>query len=243
MNEKLEALKPHLQALTFAQVATVMTKPDALHSYNVGDVTKTPADADFHGVWSGMRYAERERSRPIYSYYYGFAHVSGAAFHFRGYDHSYPLTSYCGLGIETPQRSGTPPLRGTWIAGTIMPNAEKPGFHAWVKCSEAERIFTEFLLAGKTTFSEEDYYKLRTNRATWEGVGTDRLAKMARILLAGDLDYFLRLRVRHGGKTVDHQVFDICNEFDQDLWREYETKARAQCTAPSLRFSDLIPAS
>ncbi len=240
LNEAFEALKRRLSGLTFALVTNTVAKDENLMSFVYKGITTWNDEPGFEKRRSEISPNEWEKTDRSYHFFFGFAKSKTGDIHFDSKGHNYHREDYTDLGIHTKQRALTPPSRGNWIVGSAI-NSKKPHFYQWTRCTEQEKLFTEFLLAGKTKFSDDDRRRLNISRHISEGPGYNRLINMAMLLLVRDLDYFLKTRLRHGGDSIDYQVFEIANVYDPELWEEYKGKALEQNLDPVLKYSHLIP--
>lgn len=240
MNEKFAVLRLHLSELVFAQVTNTVAKEEHLISFSKDRITYWKDEPDFAGTWKSMGPGQRRGSEASYDFYFGFAQSILGDIHFDSKGHRYNNNDFTGLGIITPQCALEPPTRCSWIVGCIdktrADHVSRPHFHCWARCTEAEKLFAEHLSRGRTKFGEEELKRLFVGRHQHKEEGSNRLINMALLLLAGDLDYFLRHRQKHGGEWIDPQVFEVCEDFDTNLWEKYKELALTQRT-----YSTLIP--
>ena len=242
MNENIEALRRYLQALTFAQVVYTVAKDSNLSSFkDVTGGTTYSEDPDFEDRRRQMSRSAWVKTEKSYSFYYGFVRARSGPIHFDSKGQANASEEYSGLGVFTKQNRLTPPNSGQWIVGSVV-NPDRPHYFRWARCTEQESRFAEFMLSGKTSFTAGDLRRLFINRDISAGEVTNRLVNMAMILLAKDVDYYLDIRRRHGGKCVDAQVFGVCEKYDLKFWEEYKRRALEQSLDPVLKYSDLIPA-
>lgn len=230
-----------LEVLTFARVTNPVVKDEKLfHFTDARGISHWDDEPDFIECRYEMSSEQWHRVEKSYHFYFGFAHTTTGDIHFDSKGHHHQLECYTGLGIMTKQFAMNPPTRGTWIVGITEPGKKGQHFRQWARCTESEKLFAEFVLSGKKNFSSEDRRRLCISRHISQGESSNRLCNMAMLLLARDLNYFLDTRMRHGGGCVDGQVFELCETFDYELWKEYEERARAQNLDPALKYSEYI---
>ncbi len=240
MSIKLEMLKEHLRGLTFACVTKTVTKEENLISFrNKRGFTTFAHGRDFRAHREVFTNPEWERAERAYEFYYGFSISPTGDIHFDSRGRALD-PNFAHLGIETLQNRSCPPRRRSWIVGRLEVSG-RLHFWDWVLCTEAEMLFVKFLREGKTRFSSDDLRRLCVSRHISEGESTNRLLNMAMLLLARNLEYFLDLRMQHGANCADPQVYEICMEYDRELWDEYKQRALAQKLDRVLKYSELIP--
>lgn len=235
MSKKLDALKAHLKSLTFARVNSVVLRDENLLSFRYQDVDYLEDDPGFASIWNSIPYHRRSWSHPQYSFYFGFAD----GIHFDSKGHEYQTEARSGLGVLTKQYPLSPPIHGTWIVGVVQNQRRGRHLSNWCRCTEEEKLFTEYLLSGTKTLTGPQLDLLYIKRPGSEGSDTSHLCELAELVILEDLNFFLNHR-QHFGGAFDEKVHSICQVFNPELWDRYVKEALEQDISYKLKYSGLI---
>ncbi len=237
---KVQELKQHLSALTFAQVTNVVVKDEDVIAFtDKRGTTIWDDDPWFHDMKREYSPREWKRVEKSCTFFFGFAQGASGAIHFQSKG-QVDCEDLSGMGVFTHQNRSLSPRVGAWVVGHVIQSKRGPHFFQWAQCEEEEMIFADYLL-GRKKFparpSSEDLSRLCISRHISRGEsGTNHLLNMAMILLRRDFDYYLDMRKRHGGECADSQVYGVSEKYDPELWEAYKSKALDQRI-----YSRLIP--
>ncbi len=232
----LADLKTHLSRLSFVQVKVVVVKDDDVIAFeDEYGVTIWHDDPEFLREREKFSREEWKKARRSCRHYYGYTQAEDV--YFQMSNHEYQADNMTCLGVGTLQNRGMAPMKGDWLVGQIVGTDRKKLFR-WAICTEQERQFA-YLLLGKISVkdsSDESLQFLKVERSSEQGVSTMRLIHMARLLIIGDIEYYLKERLQGKAMMVDSNVLRICGDYSPELWAEYENKAREQRV-----YSSVIP--
>ena len=235
---KLDAVKARLATLSFAQVNLIVGKNADVESFVFNGRTVLSSDPDAPGIRARFTTVQWNGTIKTYSKYFGFAITGETKDAYFCMNRQSTKEDYCGLGVNTSQNNGIPPIRGMTIVGTFNPDhPHGPRFPRWAICTPQERIFAGMLLGttpmhppGALLDEQIESLFIKNGRGQY-----GYLCSCATLLVLKDLDFFIMKRLMDNAEDWDARVKEVCQHFELDeLWKHYAVRAHETGTFSSM---------